>query len=68
MKKLKHSTDYRAKRQAAYPLSGDALDAIYKGFVALKEQGLTLPEETLAWMEACGTVKTRIRKRSPAQG
>ncbi|MFC4172627.1 hypothetical protein ACFOYU_11240 [Microvirga sp. GCM10011540] len=61
-KKLHHSTDYRPHRAAAYAPSGDALDAIQKGFRALLDQGIPLPPETVAWVEHCESVKARFKK------
>jgi hypothetical protein len=62
MKKLRHESDYRKRRAVDYPMTGDALDAIAKGFRALLNQGLTLPADTLAWVERCERVKARITK------
>lgn len=50
-------------RQSAYMSPGDQLDAIAKGFRALREQGFYLPAETLAWLEHCERVKARHPKR-----
>jgi len=60
-KKLQHRTDYRKHRGAAYPATGDALDAIAKGLRAVAE-GKPLPADTLAWLEACEAVKNTFRK------
>lgn len=65
MKKIRHTTNYRPHRAAAYPPSGDALDAVAKGFRALLDQGINLGPEAKAWVEACEAVKARYRK--PAQ-
>jgi hypothetical protein len=61
-KKLHFGEDYARHRAREYPLPGDALDAIMKGFEAIQATGLTLPKETTDWMTACRAVKTRIRK------
>jgi hypothetical protein len=60
--KLRHRTDYRERRRAEYPIAGDALDAIAKGFRALIDQGVSLPAETVAWVESCETVKSKFKK------
>jgi hypothetical protein len=62
MKKLQIETDYRPHRAASYPPTGEALDAIAKGFRALMGQGMTLPPETVAWVEACEAVKAKFKK------
>lgn len=62
-KTLEHKTDFRQHRARAYAPPGDALDAIQKGFRALIDQGLTLPAETVAWVEACEAVKGTFKKR-----
>lgn len=60
--KIKHKEDYRPLRSSRYPNIGNQLDAIYKGFVALKEQGITLPEETLVWMAEIKEIKDTFKK------
>lgn len=60
--KIKHKKDYRPLRQGKYPAIGDQLDAIYKGFLALKEQGFKLPDETLDWMSEIKEVKDTFKK------
>lgn len=64
---LRHRTDYRHRRAAEYPIPGDALDAIAKGFRAIMD-GEPLPAETRAWVERCEAVKTRFRKDRPDAG
>lgn len=62
---LRHSTDARLRRAADYPITGDALDAIMKGFRSLIDAGFPVPPETTAWVEQCEAVKGRFRKPSP---
>lgn len=62
--KIKHKEDYRPLRQGKYPAIGEQLDAIYKGFVALKEQGIQLPQETLDWMSEIQSIKSTFKKES----
>lgn len=50
-------TPYGDLRAAAYPDAGDQLDAIMKGFRALLNAGVSLPTDTVAWVEACEAVK-----------
>lgn len=56
--KLEHKVDWENARAKTYPSAGAQLDAIYKGFVALKAQGYELPAETEEWLEVCNKVKT----------
>jgi hypothetical protein len=63
MKKIRIESDPIGKRAAAYPATGDALDAIAKGFRALLDQNIQLPPATVAWVEACEGVKKRFRKK-----
>jgi len=49
------------KRVTKYPHIEDQIDAIYKGFMAIKET-ITLPEETLKWIAECEKVKKDIPK------
>lgn len=44
-------------RQRNYAPTGDQLDAIMKGFAALMEQGIELPEDTQDWVKHCQQVK-----------
>jgi hypothetical protein len=49
--------DYRADRVDAYLPPGDQLDAIAKGFRALRDAGVQLPAETAAWLDSIAAVK-----------
>ena len=60
--RLSHKTDYRRHRIGSYPVMGDAVDAIMKGFRALIDQGIKLPPETVSWVEACEAVKQMYKK------
>lgn len=60
--KIRLNVDYRRLRAAQYAPTGDALDAIMKGFRALMDQGVELPPATRAWVEACEGVKRTIKK------
>lgn len=62
MKTLHHRTGYSEHRRTAYPPSGDALDAIAKGFRSLIDQGFTLHPDAVAWVERCEAVKTKFKK------
>lgn len=44
-------------RREQYPFLGDQIGAIHKGFKALLDQGLVLPQETLDWIAAVDRVK-----------
>jgi len=58
---LYNSLDYKIKRLSKYPYELDQLDAIYKGFEAIKGT-ITLPQETLDWLDKCKKVKEDIPK------
>jgi hypothetical protein len=60
--KIHHKVDPTPLRQAAYMSLGDQLDALMKGFAALKESGVELPAETVAWIEHCTAVKESFPK------
>ena len=62
--KIKHKEDHGYLRASRYPNLGNQLDAIYKGFVALKEQGIQLPQETLDWMSEIRLIKSTFKKES----
>lgn len=52
---------YYDKRLTKYPEISDQVDAIYKGFQAIKDK-ITLPQETLDWLDQCKKVKEDIPK------
>ncbi|HWO99210.1 MAG TPA: hypothetical protein VNL74_01080 [Methylococcus sp.] len=65
MNRIKHQIDYRSARRKEYerfPL-GDQLDAIWKGFAALRDVGIILPQETLDWLSGIEAVKKKIPKK-----
>jgi hypothetical protein len=62
MKKIKITTDYRERRAKAYPALGDQIDAISKGFRALIDAGISLPPETVSWVEQVDAVKAKFKK------
>lgn len=57
---------YGALREPQYPAAGQQLDAIFKLARALHEQGIALPSDTLAWIEACQAVKDMFPKEPGA--
>lgn len=57
--KIHHIADPLPLRQAAYMAIGDQLDAVMKGFDALRARGIELPEETIQWIEHCKSIKNR---------
>ena len=59
---IEHKEDHAPLRRNAYPEISEQLDAIYKGFSALKEQGIELPKETIEWLEAIDKVKSTFKK------
>jgi hypothetical protein len=60
--KIHHELDPSPLRAAAYMAIPDQLDALMKGFAALHARGITLPAETVAWVEHCQAVKARFKK------
>lgn len=62
MNKIFVKGDYRQSRQDAYPSIGDQLDAVMKGLEAYSK-GEPLPEDTLAWIDACRNVKFDYPKK-----
>lgn len=49
----------RKQKDPKYQPDGDQLDAIMKGFRAIIDEGtITLPQETIDWVEGCEAVKT----------
>ncbi|MFE1598175.1 hypothetical protein [Methylobacterium sp. ID0610] len=65
---IRHETSYAAHRVAAYPVPGDALDAIQKGLRALADAGHPIPAETMAWVERCEAVKAQFPKPEQQPG
>lgn len=59
--KIQHSENHRELRAKEYPRIGDQLDAILKMTVALKAQGINLPEETTDWIDRCLAVKSKYK-------
>lgn len=62
--KISHKENPIPLRLASYPDIGDQLDAIFKGFEALREQGIELPQETLDWMSQIREIKSTFKKES----
>lgn len=62
--KIKHREPYGPLRAKEYPEISDQLDAIFKMAEALKDQGVSLPDDTLKWIENCRKVKDKYRKNS----
>lgn len=62
--KIRHNPDVRPLRAAAYMDIGDQLDAMMKGLDAIRQAGIELPPETVAWIEHCKSVKDRFTKKS----
>lgn len=53
---------YIEDRQAAYPATGEQLDAIAELAAALRAQGIALPAKTLAWLDDVQAVKANNPK------
>lgn len=54
----------REMRSATYSPIGDQLDALMKGFEALRAQGISFPKETNEWIDTCRVTKSRYPKPS----
>lgn len=54
--------NYAGLRKGEYPSSGDQLDAVFKLAKALKDAGIELPADTLAWIDQCQAVKDKYPK------
>lgn len=61
--KIKHKECPIKCRVAVYPCITDQIDAIYKGFTALEEQGFVFPKETQEWLRQIASVKSTYPKR-----
>jgi hypothetical protein len=57
---FKLETCYENRRRE-YPVAGDQLDALMKGLDVVKAT-ITLPQDTLDWIDACKAVKTQYPK------
>lgn len=64
--KIKHTEDPAPLRARAYMPIGDQLDAVFKMAKALRDAGIELPADTLAWIAHCEGVKTKYSKRGAA--
>jgi len=62
--KIRHTEPYAPLRRQAYPSVGEQLDAVLKMAQALQQQGITLPDETQAWIAQCQAVKQRYAKQA----
>ena len=60
--KIRHHEDYRVRRGSEYPDTGSQLDAVYKMATALRDAGVELPADTLAWLDEIAAVKTKYPK------
>ncbi|OFV46701.1 hypothetical protein [Oligella sp. HMSC09E12] len=58
--KIKHKEDPIPHRRSSYHYVGDQLDAIYKGFVAIQNQGIKLPKETEDWINYIASIKEKF--------
>ena len=62
--KIKHKENPIPLRQKSYPPVGDQLDALYKGFKVMQEQGQTLPVSITQWLDDITQVKETFKKES----
>ncbi len=62
MKEIRLKYDHVAERRPEYPSPSEQLDAIYKGFRAIRDAGITLPPETLEWLAEIEAVKAKFPK------
>jgi hypothetical protein len=61
--KIKTRYDAPMERRSVYPDVPSQIDAIYKGFKAIRDAGITLPPDTLAWIAELDEIKSRYPKR-----
>lgn len=54
--------NYSDIRKASYPATGEQLDAVFKLAKALRDAGIELPADTLAWIEQCQSIKDQYPK------
>ena len=57
---IHHKSDYRQKRQQAYPDVGEQLDAVFKLAQHLKSQGHDLPPDVETWVANYQEVKDKF--------
>ena len=62
MQVIKVAGSYRKRRRDAYPPVCDQLDAMVKLGQALRDQGIALPADVNAWIDACQEVKRKHPK------
>jgi len=60
--KIRHREPYKPLRISAYPSVGDQLDVLVKLAASLRDQGIVLPADVLAWIDQCEQVKRRHPK------
>ena len=60
--KIKHKVDIGKRRGREYPPVTDQIDALFKMAQALRDQGITLPAETLKWIDTIEKVKAKFPK------
>ncbi len=54
--------DYIRDRSRSYPVTDDQIDAIYKGFKYLKENGTDIGPDASAWVQSIEDIKTNFPK------
>lgn len=57
--KIEHKIDVGGLRRAEYPDVGEQLDAVFKMAKSLRDQGIRIPDETIAWIASCEAVKQK---------
>lgn len=62
IQKITYRRDYREARKQLYPPVGEQLDAMYKLGESLREQGLSLPEDVMQWLDKVRSVKDSVPK------
>lgn len=55
--KITVQQDYAELRKANYPATGEQLDALFKLARAMREAGVDMPAEVVAWIEDCQSIK-----------
>ena len=60
--KIVHNPPHGPLRKTAYMDVGDQLDALMKALAHPSSQGISLPAETVEWIEHCKQVKEKYKR------
>lgn len=60
--KITVEQNYAELRKSNYPATGEQFDALFKLARAMREAGLELPTDVVAWIERCQAIKDQYPK------